>query len=602
MAYPTGYDRGGDTNGVGPASMSGRRSQAPEERFNGGRASVSVMNDRPRSQMEGYRGDERYRTSQYGATPSQDDNEATGFAQRPSMAEVDVSRWDLPDHLLAESTTTDQPPSRSPPLRVNGPQHTLDDPTHSAHLRPRDSFSSPRVHKVSTSTTAAATLVNPISMRERASVHLDVIDGLQSEEVLRGRGVDDEHPGDGEGGGDVFGAESALERAERVRRLVEGKGLGDIGQGKSERRMSEYDRIGSSSSSGERERTRSGDSIASNSTLRQHTQPQSALSLSHEPRSANPLLVPLPASPMAGPLRARPAWSFSQYNVNFNSNPGAQAEWAGSTPDGPEEEEEDDGTPNPFALPPPPPELGSRFDPKTLDSQRRSVAFPADIDGRLSRMTIMSPPDDAGVTSPISSRRRRRLSSNQLQHGLGDEQLIPQPPIRVYDDIPTPEQYGRPLKPSKYSNPLHLQSLYQRHRQSHIRPKTLIMPAPLVDQLHSTALTPGPKVPEGFTLGAKPLPPGARSSILIPGPGAGADPAGMATGGSRPGMGVRMSTSQMTFRSSMYVDGEREGSDGWVGRAEEDGAYGLDPASQEVEGEEMGYQRARKPGKLYVSL
>jgi hypothetical protein len=114
-----------------------------------------------------------------------------------------------------------------------------------------------------------------------------------------------------------------------------------------------------------------------------------------------------------------------------------------------------------------------------------------------------------------------------------------------------------------------------------LRPKTLFMPPSLANQPEPPS---PPKKkweipPEGFSIGEKPLPPGARTSVLtlngIP--------------------QIPLSLSQRTFRSSLMVGGER--GEEWVGGAEEDGEVGISKKERADLGPEA-YER--KAGKLYV--
>lgn len=147
-------------------------------------------------------------------------------------------------------------------------------------------------------------------------------------------------------------------------------------------------------------------------------------------------------------------------------------------------------------------------------------------------------------------------------------------PGKVYDEVPTAEEYGKPLRPQKYGPAKSVD------RRSLLRPQSLVMPS-----LLSAIPPPEPprkKVPEGYTLGEKPLPPGSRSSILTLNNG-------------RPGL--PLSLSQKTFRSSLLVDGKRDDEEYWIGGAEEEGQVGV----RAVEGDEQG-AADRRPGRLYVSL
>jgi hypothetical protein len=224
--------------------------------------------------------------------------------------------------------------------------------------------------------------------------------------------------------------------------------------------------------------------------------------------------------------------------------------------------------PNPFAMPPPPAVIGSRFDPKQLEIQRGAsrmseYARPTSSMS-LQRSSLAQFDDLARSTTPAAA-----LEYIEEQD-LGD--------LRIYNDIPTAEQYGKPLQPPKYAN-----ARPQRlSRIDLLRPKTLMMPHSLANQ--SDPPSPPKKKweipPEGFSIGEKPLPKGARTSVLT------------LNGIPR----IPMSLSQRTFRSSLLVGGER--GEAWVGGADEDGEVGV----MKKERDDLppdAYER--KAGKLYVS-
>ncbi|OCF71486.1 hypothetical protein I204_07544 [Kwoniella mangroviensis CBS 8886] len=229
--------------------------------------------------------------------------------------------------------------------------------------------------------------------------------------------------------------------------------------------------------------------------------------------------------------------------------------------------------PNPFALPAPPPELGSRFDPKVLQTQRQSIDDHDHNQRRsYSRESEQRP-------QPYSARSRSSFyevtSPSEPHSGPDDQPLTSPPPIsrikdpeRTWEDIPTPEQFGRPLMPKRYSTSAQL----QLNRLSMLRPKTLIMPSLLANER-----PPEPrqiKLPEGYTLGEKPLPTGAK------------------TEGERPRSSYHpLSLSQKTFRSSLMVNGLRD--EEFVGGTENEGEMGL----RQRELDESAIER--RPGKLY---
>jgi hypothetical protein len=254
-----------------------------------------------------------------------------------------------------------------------------------------------------------------------------------------------------------------------------------------------------------------------------------------------------------------------------------------------EENVEEIDMPNPFALPPPPVELGSRFDPKVMERQRRES-----IGSTHSELPRASLDPGRPLSQAFSLRDRRHSQAASLRFSTAELAEVPgsgafpfaapelqlheppSPPLpsRVFPDIPSPEEYGRPLRPSRYG-PLRMPD-----RRSLLRPKTLIMPSPLSGTVQSPV---GPHVPEGYEWGDKPLPVGARSSILVNSESAGH-------------LGLPLSLSQRTFRDSMMVGSTR--GEEWIGGAELDGEIGV----RGEEAEQRAVDRAEKrPGKLFVS-
>jgi hypothetical protein len=460
------------------------------------------------------------------------------------MEEMDVSRWGLPEHLVAK----DDPPARPKSSMSNSnqarPQSSM---SHLQPLRPASGLSFVN-HDTHPSPIpfpdARTTRVNTPTINRARSVHLDVMNHDSPDE---------------------FGADTALESAERIRNIIEGNASamrertrsgGDIVSrpGRESRRVSfnELDFVPRSSSSLGL-RTIPKTSGRSSPTSPPSMRPRSAMSR----KSSNPLLVPLPASPMHALMNRH-----SSYIPPITA----------------EEEELDmladleapiiPTDPNPFAMPPPPAVIGSRFDPKQLESQRvasrqSDFARPS-TSMSLQRSSLAQFDDLARSSTPAAA------IDYIEEQDLGD--------LRVYDDIPTAEQYGRPLQPPKYAN-----ARPQRlSRIDLLRPKTLLMPQSLASQ--PPPPSPPKKKweipPEGFSIGEKPLPKGARTSVLT------------LNGIPR----IPMSLSQRTFRSSLLVEGKR--GEAWVGGADEDGEVGVMKKEREDLGPEA-YER--KAGKLYVS-
>ncbi|OCF38289.1 hypothetical protein I317_07953 [Kwoniella heveanensis CBS 569] len=452
----------------------------------------------------------------YGADNDDDDEDV-----EEDLADVDVARWGLPSHLVVEEEKKAKERKRHQDKPESSRRSTVPHPT------PQPTAS-------------------PMNHSRVKSIHMsDVLD------------------------------DTALHRqvmAETQAKL-EGGSTRDY-----HRRALSYDRYGASQALVDSERTGgvAADRPATAMGMQNREIPERIRTIS------DPMMLPLPRSPVSAFATNRPTSSLSR---GWTSPPPGRMYQEEYIED--EEEQQVPEPPNPFALPAPPPELGSRFDPKVLQHQRQpssssmpmSAAGGTDYDPRTSR----------GFGSRMSSHMQSRAE------GYFDQQQQQQPPhsatssshhwhpaeresmrspgegpLRsptvIYDDIPTPEAFGRPLMPKRYSTSAKL----QMDRSTLLRPKTLIMPTPLANRPPPTIRE--PKLPEGYTLGEKPLPYEAR------------------TMGDRPGM--PLSLSQKTFRSSLMVGGTRE-DEFWVGGAEEEGEVGVQ--SRELDEGAI----LRKPGKLY---
>jgi len=206
--------------------------------------------------------------------------------------------------------------------------------------------------------------------------------------------------------------------------------------------------------------------------------------------------------------------------------------------------------PNPFELPPPAPERSSRFDPKVL-SHQRTLSFAS-----LNSRQMLDAPD-------LQQERQHDFDSASVMTGAFQRE-----------------------GPARYS------------RVDMLRPKVLIMPAPLQDQ-QQQPVKPSRMIREGFedTTGARPMPPGARTTG--PRPGSVMFGAGEQGIGFTPNPRSSLSLAQLTFRNTLMVGGERdvafEDIEANLQRAEEEGVQvdlGLVP-------EEGPEPPRRAPGKLY---
>jgi hypothetical protein len=248
----------------------------------------------------------------------------------------------------------------------------------------------------------------------------------------------------------------------------------------------------------------------------------------------------------------------------------------------------DEGETNPFALRPPSPDRASRFDPKskgrTLSISSRDLL--AEEDNTFN--VPLPSPSRASRFDPKGAARARTVSNGSL----GSRMLLDDAASYRSNDMDRP-----------YSK-LEL-----------MRPKVLVMPSPL--QGTEPAPKPSPYAREGFQLSTEgtPLPTGARanrrasatlSTLLPPGSSPAPNTANPYTPNSRAGMTL----SQLTFRNTLMVGGQREIIDGQLPRATEDGEQahfeeepepepeGEPPISVEVD-EPQKDPRSRPPGKLF---
>ncbi|WRT67499.1 uncharacterized protein IL334_004471 [Kwoniella shivajii] len=418
--------------------------------------------------------------------------------EEEDLGDVDVKRWGLPSHLIADEAFSSTSASRS----RNEPELTT---------RRSTVFSS-----------LPQPLSSPIGVRAR-SIHVqDVLDDTALHSEISEQSYPPEL-GDRRRTLSYDLTSKALASAARVRELAE------------------------------RPHTVLG---MQNNQISPEERRRSKFSISDDPR-----LIPLPQTPGSNSLfNNRPLSSLNDYdNVNrgwISPPPGKMDEELMINEEISLQNEER----NPFALPAPPPELGSRFDPKVLQNQRGSTTArtPREDERRFSEVARDEPPQSA---------RSRSTFHGSGSVGVGEplSNLSPGlfPQSKVWEDIPTPEQFGRPLMPKRYSTSARV------FTKQMIRPKTLIMPTPLSGRYSPEPRQ--PKLPEGYTLGEKPLPYGAK------------------TEGQRPG--ISMSVSQRTFRSSLMVNGVRDLE--FVGGAEEDGEIGL--ARRELDDGAI----ERRPGKLF---
>ncbi|WWD09756.1 hypothetical protein V865_007884 [Kwoniella europaea PYCC6329] len=430
------------------------------------------------------------------------------------LGDVDVARWGLPSHLV----TDDKPASKRKPENTR---------------------------RVTVNSIVPQPIPSPIGSRVR-SIHVqDVLDDTDlHQQVMTQSGYNHNTPQEKERrrNHSYDFTSNALASAARVREMVENREAA-AARPSTVMGIHRNDLMGSGGDPNTNTRTR---------------------------QISDPRMIPLPATP-GSLFDTRPlsrGWTSPPPGRMDDEleNLDLEHEAAGGT---------EGSMPNPFALPAPPPELGSRFDPKVLQTQRQSIDDQThnQVQRRShSRSSEQRP-------QPYSARSRSSFyevtSPTEPHSGPDDGPLTSPPPIsrikepeRVWEDIPTPEQFGRPLMPKRYSTSAKL----QLNRLSMLRPKTLIMPSLLANQR-----PPEPrqiKLPDGYTLGEKPLPAGAK------------------TEGERPRSSYHpLSLSQKTFRSSLMVNGLRD--EEFVGGTENEGEMGL----RQRELDEGAIER--RPGKLY---
>ncbi|KAG8916296.1 hypothetical protein FRC01_003246, partial [Tulasnella sp. 417] len=232
-----------------------------------------------------------------------------------------------------------------------------------------------------------------------------------------------------------------------------------------------------------------------------------------------------------------------------------------------------EGSPNPFAIPLPESTRRSRFDPKALSVDRRlsigSMGQLADQADQEDQVDLEDPPEDAstnflGSNLPGSRPRTYSMGTIPTQMMLDADELSP---------LPSPA-----APESKRLTRLDL-----------LRPKVLVMPSPLQDQKAG----PSKKTRDGFFTtddGGFPLPIGSRPEVrpgLAPLPGGAGNPR------------LSMSLSQLTFRQSLMVGGQRDPSYADIDRNLRMAAEEGERADQGWSEEEDEEKELRPAGKLY---
>ncbi|KAG8956669.1 hypothetical protein FRC04_000147 [Tulasnella sp. 424] len=220
-------------------------------------------------------------------------------------------------------------------------------------------------------------------------------------------------------------------------------------------------------------------------------------------------------------------------------------------------------SPNPFAIPLPDSVRRSRFDPKALTQERRLSIGSM---GQLADQAEQEEPSTNYLGSDLPDTRARTHSMGTI-------------PTQAMLDADEPSPLPSPAMPeSKRLTRLDL-----------LRPKVLVMPSPLQDQKAG----PSKKTRDGFFTtddGGLPLPPGSRTE---------ARPGLAPLAGSASNPRVSMSLSQLTFRQSLMVGGQRDPSYVDIERNLRTAAQDGEQADQGWSEEEDEDKELRPAGKLY---
>lgn len=486
------------------------------------------------------------------------DDGAEELIQAPMIQveeDVDLDRWDLPEHLVTEDARPSSRQSRVQPSPFTAPQPSS--PGSSRQQAQRQSIAIPGTRNLPHARSVPSPMTSPLQARA-VSVHLEPGDGMDIVEHLasrsisrtgdepRRRTISFETHGNNDTRrrtfSDLNNADAALARAERLRTMASTPGLAPRASSIVGFPMHDQNRF-------------------------------------EDVRIHEPVMVPLPDSPLslaASGYRPMSAMSRGSRGASFELGRRARS---GTGQGGYEEyddhddDEENDTEPNPFALPAPSIHNASRFDPKAA--------------AILSTDDLLSIAPTADLRRPMSTANLARL--NRMNDGTATpvedpaDMVDPDDPLGImrgretYEDLPPPEVFGRGLIPNKYAR----RAPVNRHEL--LRPKTLVMPATLTGQ---APVVKKQNVPEGFILGDKPLPASARSSILTPGPLGGIGAAGV------------MSQSMSTGRLGP-LDGRVYGAAIAMEQQEADRLQW--EAEEREKWEAAEARRQRMPGKLYVS-
>jgi hypothetical protein len=247
--------------------------------------------------------------------------------------------------------------------------------------------------------------------------------------------------------------------------------------------------------------------------------------------------------------------------------------------------------PNPFALEPPPPSHASRFDPKS-----RARTMSVGTVGSIGSRNMLAEDDPSRPLTPSS-----RLGPTHARTYSNASMLRDNDGASIVSGFPGRRQT---VRERPYST-LEL-----------MRPKLLVMPSPLQAQ-NVVAAAPAPLAVgrEGFEISTDgpPLPHGARSNsghrlssvgLLGNAPGSTVP---IASNSFTPNPRASLTLSQLTFRNTLMVGGQRDVSyadlDAGVRRATEDGEQIIEEVPEEEPARPVTVvidePDSRSPGKLY---
>ena len=207
----------------------------------------------------------------------------------------------------------------------------------------------------------------------------------------------------------------------------------------------------------------------------------------------------------------------------------------------------DEGDENAFAIRPPSPDRASQFYHKTNHARTLSNATMGTVMSR----NLLVDEENVFAVRPPSPSRSSRFDPKMAAHArtmsnasLGSRMLLDNDGVSFMGG--TSVMSGRPQQPG--DRPYSVVEL--------LRPKVLVMPSPLQPNLGSTESEP-PKLRNGFhfSTDGPPLPPGARSARAT---SAAYDPSPVASHLFTPNPRMSLSLSQLAFRNTLVVGGQRD--------------------------------------------